>query len=78
MISILMNAGFALGHEKTRTGEMTYEKIWMNNDLYGLLKWQWKHRHPTSPYVFCHMNPKSKYYGNLMVKDERHSGVFVK
>jgi len=53
-----------LGTRKNRSGEMAYEKIWMNNDLHGLLKWQWKHRHPTSPYVFCHMNPKSKYYGN--------------
>lgn len=35
----------------------------MNDDLYELLMWQWKNRHPTSPYVFCHMNPKSKHYG---------------
>ncbi len=42
---------------------MAYEKLWMNDDLYNLLKWQWKNRHPTSPYVFCHMNSKSKYYG---------------
>jgi len=52
-----------LGTRKNRTGEMTYEKLWMNDDLYNFLKWQWKNRHPTSPYVFCHMNPKSKYYG---------------
>jgi integrase len=52
-----------LGTRKNRTGEMTYEKLWMNDDLYKLLKWQWKKRHPTSPYVFCHMNPKGKYYG---------------
>jgi integrase len=53
-----------LGTRKNRTGEMTYEKLWMNDDLFKSLKWQWKHRHPTSPYVFCHMNPKSKYFGN--------------
>ena len=52
-----------LGTRKNRSGEMKYEKLWMNDDLYDLLMWQWKHRHPTSPYVFCHMNPKSKYYG---------------
>lgn len=52
-----------LGTRKNRTGEMTYEKLWMNDDLYKLLKWQWENRHPTSPYVFCHMNPKSKFYG---------------
>ena len=52
-----------LGTRKNRTGEITYEKLWMNDDLYKSLKWQWKHRHPISPYVFCHMNPKSKYYG---------------
>lgn len=52
-----------LGTRKNRKGQMTYEKIWMNDDLYNLLQWQWKNRHPTSPYVFCHMNPKSKFYG---------------
>ena len=40
--------------------QWSYEKLWMNDDLYSLLMWQWKNRHPTSPYVFCHMNPKSK------------------
>ena len=25
------------------------------------------HRHPTSPYVFCHNNPKSKRYGQRFV-----------
>ena len=52
-----------LGTRKNKTGEMTYEKLWMNDDLYNSLMWQWKNRHPTSPCVFCHMNPKSKYYG---------------
>jgi len=52
-----------LGTRKNRSGEMTYEKLWMNDDLYKLLQWQWKNRHPNSPYVFCHMNPKSKFYG---------------
>ncbi|MCK4389537.1 MAG: tyrosine-type recombinase/integrase [Desulfobacterales bacterium] len=52
-----------LGTKKNKSGEMRYEKLWMNDDLYQLLMWQWKHRHPTSPYVFCHMNPKSKFYG---------------
>ncbi len=42
---------------------MIYEKLWMNNDLYKLLMWQWKNRHPSSRYVFCHMNPKNKFYG---------------
>jgi len=42
---------------------MTYEKLWMNDDLYKPLMWQWKNRHPASPYAFWHMNPKSKYYG---------------
>ncbi|MGV7224063.1 MAG: tyrosine-type recombinase/integrase [Nitrospinales bacterium] len=52
-----------LGTRKSKSREMTYEKLWMNDDLYKLLMWQWKNRHPRSPYVFCHMNPKSKYYG---------------
>ena len=56
-----------LGTRKNRSGEMTYEKLWMNDDLYKLLKWQWDHRHPTSPYVFCHNNPKSKRYGQRFV-----------
>jgi len=56
-----------LGTRKNKAGEMTYEKLWMNDDLYKLLMWQWKNRHPTSPYVFCHMNPKSKLYGKPYV-----------
>jgi integrase len=52
-----------LGTRKSRSREMVYENLWMNDDLYKLLMWQWKNRHPSSPYVFCHMNPKSKYYG---------------
>jgi len=52
-----------LGTRKSKSGEMVYEKLWLNDDLYKLLIWQWKNRHPTSPYVFCHMNPKSKFYG---------------
>jgi integrase len=56
-----------LGTKKSRDGSMVYEKIWMNDDLYELLMWQWKHRHPASPYVFCHMNPKSELYGKPYV-----------
>ncbi len=56
-----------LGTRKNRSGEMVYEKLWINDDLYKLLQWQWKNRHPTSPYVFCHMNPKSKFYGQRYV-----------
>jgi integrase len=52
-----------LGTRKSRSREMVYENLWMNDDLYKLLMWQWKNRHPSSHYVFCHMNPKSKYYG---------------
>jgi len=52
-----------LGTRKSRSREMVYENLWMNDDLYKLLMWQWNNRHPSSPYVFCHMNPKSKYYG---------------
>jgi integrase len=57
-----------LGTKKSRDGSMVYEKIWINDDLYELLLWQWKHRHPTSPYVFCHMNPKSKFYGKVFTE----------
>jgi len=46
---------------------MTYEKLWMNDDLHKLLMWQWKNRHPTSPYVFCHMNPNSEIYGKRYI-----------
>lgn len=56
-----------LGTRKSRTREMVYEKLWMNDDLYKLLTWQWENRHPTSPYVFCHMNPKSERYGKPYV-----------
>ncbi len=52
-----------LGTRKNRTGEMAYEKLCMNTDLFKLIKWQWKNRHPISPYVFCHMNSSSKFYG---------------
>lgn len=52
-----------LGTKKSKSGEMVYEKLWMNDDLHKLLMWQWQNRHPTSPYVFCHMNAKSKFYG---------------
>ena len=52
-----------LGTKKSKMGEMVYEKLWMNDDLYDHLMWQWKHRHLTSPYVFCEMNPKKKRYG---------------
>jgi integrase len=58
-----------LGTRKNRSGEMSYQKIYLNDDLLQLLKWQWENRHPTSPYVFCHMNPKSKFYGEAY--DER-------
>jgi integrase len=56
-----------LGTRKSRTHEMVYEKLWMNDDLYKLLKWQWENRHPTSAYVFCHMNLKSAMYGKPYV-----------
>ena len=56
-----------LGTRKNRSSEMEYKKLCMNDDLYNLLMWQWKNRHPTSPYVFCHMNPKSKFYGKPYV-----------
>jgi integrase len=56
-----------LGTRKNRSGEMSYEKLWMNDDLFNLLIRQWKNRHPKSPYVFCHMNPKSKLYGQRFV-----------
>ncbi|WP_054030889.1 tyrosine-type recombinase/integrase [Desulfatitalea tepidiphila] len=56
-----------LGTQKSRTGEMVYEKLWMNDDLQKLLLWQWTNRHPTSPFVFCHMDPKSKLYGKPFV-----------
>ena len=56
-----------LGTRKNKTGKMIYEKLWMNDDLHNLLKWQWEHRHPTSPFVFYHMNPKSKFYGQPFV-----------
>jgi integrase len=50
-----------LGTRKYRSGEMIYQKIYLNDALLKLLKWQYENRHPTSPYVFCHMNPKSKF-----------------
>jgi len=56
-----------LGTRKNRTREMEYKKVWMNDDLYNLLMWKWKNRHPRSPYVFCHMNPKDKRYGQRYV-----------
>ena len=36
--------------------------------IYGYLEWMAVNGHPTSPYVFCHMNPKSKRYGNRFVE----------
>jgi integrase len=56
-----------LGTKKTADGSMAYEKLWMNDDLYSLLMWQWKNRHPSSPLVFCHTNKNSRKYGvNLL------------
>ncbi|SHK34680.1 Site-specific recombinase XerD [Desulfatibacillum alkenivorans DSM 16219] len=52
-----------LGTKKSRDGSMVYERIWMNNDLYSLLQWQWKNRLPSSPYVFCNMDESSPYHG---------------
>lgn len=57
-----------LGTRKSRTREMFYEKVWMNDDLHSLLTWHWKNRHPTSPYVFCHMNPKDRFFGERFVQ----------
>ena len=56
-----------LGTKKSRDRSMVYQNLWMNDDLCGLLKWQWDNRHPTSPYVFCHMNPEDKNYGKPYV-----------
>jgi integrase len=39
----------------------------MHDDLEKLLIWQGKNRHPTSPYIFCHMNEKSRWYGKPYV-----------
>jgi integrase len=50
-----------LGTKKSRDGSITYEKVWMNDDLYDLLMSQWKNRDPNSPYVFptyCCLNRK--------------------
>ena len=41
-----------LGTMKSKTGEMVYEKLWMNEDLYNLLLWQWKNRDRKNPYIF--------------------------
>ena len=49
-----------LGTRKNRSGGMTYEKLSMNDDLHRLLTRQWEHRHPTSPYVFCHRQPQEQ------------------
>ncbi len=51
-----------LGTKKTQDGSMSYEKLWMNDDLYNLLMWQYQNRHPISPYVFCHINKNSRRY----------------
>ena len=33
-----------LGTRKNRSSEMTYEKLWINDDLLKLLQWQWERR----------------------------------
>lgn len=37
---------------KTADGSASYEKLWMNDDLYELLLGVWRSRNPGSPYVF--------------------------
>ncbi len=41
-----------LGTRKTRDGSMVYERLWINDDLLGLLKQLWRMRDPSSPYLF--------------------------
>lgn len=41
-----------LGTKKTRNGSMSYERLWMNDDLYRLLADLWTQRDKSSPYLF--------------------------
>ncbi len=41
-----------LGTKKTRDGGMTYERLWMNDDLHSLLSDLWSQRDKSSPYLF--------------------------
>jgi len=42
-----------LGTRKKADGSMSYEKLWMNQDLFNLLTDLWRnHRDPVSPYLF--------------------------
>ena len=43
-----------LGTKKNKDGSMVYERIWMNDDLHGLLTQLWQQRDKASPYLFPH------------------------
>lgn len=60
-----------LGTRKSRDRSMTYEKLWMNDDLYKRLQWQREHRLPESPYVFCNLDSRSPSYGKPYVSRQR-------
>ncbi|ABW68537.1 tyrosine-type recombinase/integrase [Desulfosudis oleivorans] len=60
-----------LGTRKSRDRAMSYEKLWMNDDLYQQLSWQWDNRFPDSPYVFCNLDERSEHYGKPYVSRQR-------
>lgn len=66
-----------LGTRKNRDGAMSFERLWMNDDLHSLLTEVWKkHRDPASPYVFPrYYEPDDR--GNNLIGEQRAHRLLV-
>jgi len=53
-----------LGSKKTRSGELKYRWVYMNDMLYSALQDQWETRLPHSDYVFQNRDPRHPRYGD--------------
>lgn len=60
-----------LGSRKTRSGEMRYRWVPMNDALYDALMDQWKTRLPNSDYVFQNKDPRHPRYGDRFTTRRR-------
>lgn len=53
-----------LGTRKTKSGQMRYRLVPMNDSLYGALMDQWKTRMPQTDYIFQNRDPRHPRYGD--------------
>lgn len=62
-----------LGTRKKADGSMSYEKLWMNQDLFNLLTDLWRnHRDPNSPYLFPYYHELNDRGQNLRGEQRAH------